>query len=821
MKKPIELLAPAGSPDAYKAAVAAGADAVYLGGKGFNARQQAQNFNDEDLITVIDDAHTRGMKVYLVLNTLVGESEMKEAAALASFVYKEGIDGIIVQDLGLVHVLKEMLPALPIHASTQMTLHNIDGVKAAESLGIDRVVLSRELDLNEMSEIARHTNAELEVFVHGALCISRSGQCLMSSYIGGRSGNRGRCAQPCRLPWHLEGRKSCGDYLLSPRDLMALELIPNLIRAGVSSLKIEGRMKSPEYVAAVVAIYRKYLDRALENPAGYKVDRQDIQTLMQVFNRGGFTKGYLAGRNFKELMSAEHPKHWGVLTGVVEPAQGNTRSPFGTGDNDRLIKIKFQQETRMGDGLEIRDVKNSNPSAIISVMQQGKNHVKTAKPGETIFVGNFKSDAQPGSAVYKTYDKALMENLSVNIHKNVSRVPIEGEFHLFTGKNPVLEIQDGQGNRVQVEGDERTQMASNKPVTVERIQEQLSKTGDTPYYFNHVSVFTDNLSYIPVALINVMRRNALDKLSEKRRMSSKRTDTTKSQYNFAYFPGNNSLVAKKREISLYCMSVPEGVDWEGLKVERLYLPIKDVHITTSLRKQGIQGYLWTPAVMSDVQTEWYLKKIAQHQEQLDGVLVGNIGFAHRLREKYPGMPLALDFKMNLFNSWAIKTVEAYNPVSATLSVELNLDAISDIQSISVPLEAYVYGEIPVMTLEYCPGSNQGECDEKCGTCKNSTGHLTDRLGNRFLYKTDPFFRRSTIYNSKRLMLENVQPFIKSSVHMLRIGVMNESPDEIHEICRFYHEQWVEGLEDVVMKTEVLNKIKERGLTKGHYYRGVE
>jgi len=271
IKKTIELLAPAGSPAAYRAAAAAGADAVYLGAKSFNARQQADNFGEAELESVIEDAHVRGIKVYFVLNTLIKNAEMEEACKLASFVYKKGIDAVIIQDLGLVGILKKYVPDLPVHASTQMTIHNTDGVKAALDLGIERIILSREHSLGEIKSIVSSTNAEIEVFAHGALCVSRSGQCLLSSFIGGRSGNRGRCAQPCRLPWSTDAKNVAGDYLLSPRDLMTLEILPELIDTGISALKIEGRMKSPEYVAAVVSVYRKYLDMAIQNTPRYSL----------------------------------------------------------------------------------------------------------------------------------------------------------------------------------------------------------------------------------------------------------------------------------------------------------------------------------------------------------------------------------------------------------------------------------------------------------------------------------------------------------------------------------------------------------------------
>jgi putative protease len=820
-RRPVELLAPAGSPDAYRAAASAGADAVYLGAKAFNARAQAQNFDDGTLVNVIEDAHIRGMKVYLVLNTLIKDSEIQEAVKLASFVYQEGIDGIIVQDPGLVRLLREIMPELPLHASTQMTIHNTDGVKAAKRMGLQRVVLSRELALSEIREISRSTDMELEVFVHGALCISRSGQCLLSSFIGGRSGNRGRCAQPCRLPWKKGSSGCCGEYLLSPKDLMTLELLPDLIAAGIVALKIEGRLKSPEYVAAVVSVYRKYLDLALANPSAYRVDPADIRMLELVFNRGGFTKGYLHGVNFQDMMSTEHPKHWGVRVGTVERTEGNTRSRYGIRDDDRLVKIKFTAETRMGDGLEIWDAQKGNPSAIISVMLQNNVHVKSARPGETLLIGNFKADPAAGSPVYKTYDRELMESLRGNMDKNVPRVAVTGIFSLLTDEKPVLRVSDEDGNTVETQGHQPAQQAAEKPVTAERASAQLKKTGDTPFFFRDLQVITDNKSYIAISVINDLRRQALGILSERRKNAPKRTPVTHPRLNASYFPGNAPNLTKKREISLYFYRMPEDFYWKGLQAHRAYLPLSEDKSFDAVKENGIQVFAIIPPVLSDKQMQWAVNRVAEIRDKLDGILTGNPGMLQRMCEAFPELPAALDFRMNLFNSWALEAFREYHPVSAMLSVEMNMEAISEIKSPGIPLETYVYGEIPVMTLEYCPASDQGNCSRKCGSCTRNRGTLTDRTGKRFFYETDPLLGRTTLYNSSRLMLPDIRPLRDTDVTLLRIGVMHESAADVHEICRFYHAQWVEGKENVEPAAWLQVKLKEESLTRGHYYRGVD
>ncbi|MDF2523853.1 MAG: peptidase, partial [Clostridiales bacterium] len=372
MDKNIELLAPAGDWDAFIAAVESGADAVYLGGKLFNARQFAGNFDNEHLKKALDYAHVRGINIYLTLNTLLTDSEIKQAVDYVEEAYLMGIDGVIVQDLGFAGFLRKYIPQLDLHASTQMTVYNPEGVKVLEQLGFKRVVLARELTIEEINRIVKNTSIEVEVFNHGALCVSYSGQCLMSSMIGGRSGNRGKCAQPCRLPYQLlqNGKvveNKSGRYLLSTKDICSLNELDKLINTGIRSLKIEGRMKNPEYVATVVKTYRKYLDmlqdRNVDN-SKYKVEKQDMRDITQIFNRGGFTTGYLNGKPGKDLMSYEKPKNWGVLLGEV----------ISYDNYSKLVTIKLSEDIAIGDGMEIWNEDEESPGTIVTEIKvNGKN----------------------------------------------------------------------------------------------------------------------------------------------------------------------------------------------------------------------------------------------------------------------------------------------------------------------------------------------------------------------------------------------------------------------------------------------------------------
>lgn len=349
MKSNVELLSPAGDMDCVKAAVQNGADAIYVGASSFSARASAANFSLEELREVINYAHIRNVKVHLALNTLIKNNEFNNALSIAEKAYEMGIDAILVQDIGLATTLINAFPKLPIHASTQMTVHNLSGVQALERLGFKRIVLSREMSLPEIEYICRNTKLEIETFIHGALCISYSGQCLFSSLVGGRSANRGKCAQPCRLPYNLMQDDSIIDngYLLSPRDLCGLDFLPSLIEAGVKSFKIEGRLKSPEYVAVVTRIYRKYIDLYFSsNP--YEVNLKDRKDLLQVFNRGNFSAGHLDNHANHDLVYKEKQNNMGIYIGNV--ANYNSKNGHVTLNlNDFLAvgdSITFENENK-------------------------------------------------------------------------------------------------------------------------------------------------------------------------------------------------------------------------------------------------------------------------------------------------------------------------------------------------------------------------------------------------------------------------------------------------------------------------------------------
>ncbi|MBU3968507.1 MAG: DUF3656 domain-containing protein [Euryarchaeota archaeon] len=494
-----ELLSPVGSKESLIAAVENGADAVYFGGTLFSARQYASNFNREELEWAIDYAHARGVKAYVTVNTLIKDPELDEVCDYLHFLCSAGADAVIVQDIGILKLLREQLPQLPVHASTQMTIHNAEGVKFLQEMGVKRVVLAREMSLKEIKQIKSETGMEIETFIHGALCFSYSGQCLLSSMIGGRSGNRGYCAQPCRKKYRageIEG------YLLSPKDLNMSQHIPDLIEAGIDSFKIEGRMKRPEYVAGIVRVYRNLIDRHVEVPSRFMVTDDEKHTLRQLFNRG-FTTGYFFGNPGSELMSRKYPHNRGTRIGMVVDYE----------PRNRMVSINLKAPLRTGDGIGIgvRDT-----GLTVKGMFIGKKIVNTADQGSTVNVP-LEDEVETGEPVFKTYDSLLMATLEV---KNIIKIPVNMSFIAHVGEPVKLRISDTE-NEINTQGSCASR-AESKPISKSAITEQLKKLGNTIFEAGEIAFEIDDNIFIPVSEINSLRREGIDMLLQLRLQKWKR-----------------------------------------------------------------------------------------------------------------------------------------------------------------------------------------------------------------------------------------------------------------------------------------------------------
>ena len=533
VKRTAELLAPAGGMDELKAAVSAGADAVYLGGRMFNARMNAGNFDDEELAAAVRYAHLRGVKVYVTMNTLLYDDELAAAVRYAAFLYETGVDALIIQDLGLGYLVRKYIHDFEIHLSTQGTVYNASGARMAQSLGYSRVVCAREMSLDEIREMS--AVCETEVFVHGAICMCYSGQCQLSRSIGGRSGNRGQCAQPCRLMY--EDEKGEKGYWLSPKDLCLIDRLGDLIDAGVASFKIEGRMKSPEYVAVVTGIYRKYIDAYIKE-GSYRVSPEDRRALMQIFSRGRFTEGYLDGQPVN-FLSGDLPKHQGILTGHV----------LGRGPHD-LVRVFLTDELEMGDGVEIRGgsagIRKPAGNIVTYIERLGngsgfagkggakkgsgeKQKKNTDNSGEYM-IGDIRGDLRSGDLVYRISSRHQLEEARLIAAGDLKKIPVQMKFFAIPGKEASLTVSCGGRDdpsgrsyfRVSVCSENVIEPANNRPADEEFVKDKLSKTGDTVYETERTDVKLAGDCYLSASMINHMRRKALDQLDDQR-MCTKRS----------------------------------------------------------------------------------------------------------------------------------------------------------------------------------------------------------------------------------------------------------------------------------------------------------
>ena len=491
MKSP-ELLSPVGDFECLKAAVQNGANAVYLGASSFSARAKATNFNENELYEAIKYAKLRNVSVHLALNTLIKNEEFSDAVNLAVDAYNNGVDAIIIQDLGLAAYLRKYYPMIPLHGSTQMTVHNLEGALQLEKLGFSRVVLSRELSLDEIKYIRKNTKIELEVFIHGALCISYSGQCLLSSVIGGRSGNRGLCAQPCRLPYELIEDSNNNNivsldkgYLMSPRDNFGMEYLPELIKIGIDSFKIEGRMKTPAYVGVVTKHYRKYIDLVLDNisqdneslkniiQSNLKIRNTDTgltdkEEITQVFNRGGFSTGHFKPSANKELIFKDKPNNMGIYVGTISHIN----------ENKGHLKLKLEDTLSIGDRISI-----NNESYTVSELMVDNRNFESLEKGSIVKIGRMKGKISVGNKIYRIETAKLNKKISPTFKedKNFKKVKLNGELILKENTPISFKVWSDEGFYINIESnivsDHIPQVALNKPVLKEKVLEQLSKTG--------------------------------------------------------------------------------------------------------------------------------------------------------------------------------------------------------------------------------------------------------------------------------------------------------------------------------------------------------
>ncbi|ADQ47047.1 peptidase U32 [Caldicellulosiruptor kronotskyensis 2002] len=680
MKK-VELLAPAGGFEELIAAVKAGADSVYVGAKEFSARAYAKNFSEDELKKAIDFCHERGKKIYLAINTLIYNDEMRKALKLLEFAYMEGIDAVIVQDIGLLFIMINEFPDLPIHASTQMTVHNLAQVKFLEGLGVKRVILSRELSIDEIKNIRQQSSIELEVFVHGALCISYSGQCLFSSIIFKRSGNRGQCAQPCRLYYKLldKGKKVIDrGYLLSPKDICLIENIDKLIEAGVDSFKIEGRLKDQYYVYTVSSIYRKYIDMYYEK-GKITIVSADKQKLLLVFNRGNFSTGYLENTGIDRIIFKKAPNNTGLFIGnfYFENETLFLQTSYNLSNGD---VISFRNKNFEEILLEINNniIKKDDKRFEVKVDFERKKRLKEFSQGQVFIVRN------------KEHEIRIEKEM--NKEKKFRKV----DFKVWIEKGKRIKAL-AACDRFEVEEEgEVVQQAKEKKVTSAAVISSFSKLGGTIFEMGNFDAYIEDGCFVKVSELNRLRKVLIEKLSQKIISFYKRSlkqdveilryleDGCARSFNrshrFSFMIDSLWQLEKLKKwceahnLSNYEIYIPYNVIFEIKTDDNMVVYLDRITHDEDLKKVDVE-------------------KIKE--KGIRKVLVRNLGQYEIFKKHFE---IYFDFSLNIANSASFKFLELLGGKRICLSVELSKTKITEIFNYAQKseIEIVIFSRIPLM-----------------------------------------------------------------------------------------------------------------------------
>ena len=804
MKDRVEILAPAGSMECLKAAIAAGADAVYTGGALFGARAYAHNLTEEELLEAIDYVHLHGRRLYLTVNTLIKDREMeKQMYDYLLPYYRQGLDAVIVQDIGLFRFIRKHFSDLPIHASTQMTLTGVDGAKFLEKEGAQRIVTSRELSMAEVKKIADETELEIESFVHGALCYCYSGQCLFSSFIGGRSGNRGQCAQPCRLLYRTPEAKR-PQYLLSLKDICTLELIPEMIESGIYSFKIEGRMKKPEYAAAVAFQYRKYADLYLkyyeecpaeEDPAAYamkkyRVREEDRQMLLDLYNRGGFHTGYYHTQNGREMISLNRPNHAGVPAVKVLAKKGRNVTAKALTDlyPQDIIELPMRKGREKADNYTCKDAVRKGMNVQIPVFADTP----------------FKRD----EIWMRTRNSTLIDTLREEFVNGKIKERICGTFRLYPQEKATLTVKCRDAE-ITVAG-EKAQEALSQPMSRERIEKQLRKTGNTEFEFSFLKAEIGEKVFLPMQSLNELRREALETLEkvicEKYRRSGEVKDPEEDK---------TELSMEEEVLSGWTASVRTAEQMEVILEEeaigRIYVDCtmfpriweKDSYVEwiTKVHAAGKEIYLVMPYIFRERTRKQY--EAAYNRifgAGWDGILIANYeSFAFLKEHGYTGR-IMTDYNLYEFNQESRKFWKEKGVFEFTAPVELTERELQDLRVKDG--EVIVYGYLPMMISAGCIQKTTRGCLKKSGQTT-----ITDRYRNPFVVKNECDYCYNILYNYVPLYLgDRMEEVYQIGPGRIRLMFTTERQQEVRQILSAYFEG---------------KELPEGTYTRGHWKRGIK
>ncbi len=790
-----ELLAPAGDRTCAVAAVENGADAIYFGIQGHNARARAANFTVEELPDLIGLLHRRGVKGYATLNTLAFSNELDDLERYVRRIAEAGVDAVIVQDIGLARLIRAITPDLEIHGSTQMSITSTEGVRLAKELGCSRVILARELSLAEIESIRAEVDLPVEVFVHGALCVAYSGQCLTSEALGGRSANRGECAQACRLPYEIICDGEPVDmgkvqYLLSPQDLAAFDLVPRLIELGVSSLKIEGRLKSPEYVANITSHYRKAIDEALSGkPAAFSPD--EVRDMELSFSRG-FSHGFLDGNNHKVLVRGDYCKKRGVFVGTVTKVVG------------QKVYLNLAAPVKPGDGL-VFDGDDDIPEQggrLYEVRRTGGPRRNESGPisAGPVALGFGRNDLDArklvvGQRAWKTDDPELTKRLKKSFEGGPKR-KVALSVHLTAASGRVMEIEGRVGDlRVAVQSPEPLAVAQSRLATTETLREQFDRLGGTVYELSDFDATIEGGPMVPSSVLNQLRRDLVERLDAETVRPPLRaiaSEPVLPRFRESFEAIRAATPKAEPELIVLCRTTEQIRAAAGAGIRTIYADYQDIkeykHAVAAAREAGVRLYLATPRI--EKPGEGPIFKYLAKQEA-DGILVRNAGgLAFCLAQN---IPFVADFSLNASNELTVEFFKARGAERVTASYDLNVDQLDDLLRAAPAswLEVVIHQQIPMFHMEHCvfcaflsPGTDKSNCGRPCDSHQVL---LRDRVGAEHPLKADVGCR-NTLYNAvPQTAAEYLPRLLEHGVAALRIEFLDDTPANVQRTLTLYRD----------------------------------
>lgn len=751
----IELLAPAGDKASFIGAINAGANAVYLSGKKFGARSFADNFELQEIFEAIDYAHLRDAKVYVTINTLVYDNEIKPLLEYTDELVKHHVDALIIQDLGLIEILSKRYPDTALHASTQVNTLNVDQAKFLKGIGIKRIILARETSIDTINKIKEFVDIELEVFVHGALCISYSGNCLFSSMIGGRSGNRGECAQSCRLPYEL---MKDGDiiednsYLLSAKDLVTIDRMEELLNSGVTSLKIEGRMRKPEYVIQTVLSYKKAINHIFLG--GFLELATEMDKLVLVFNRGQ-TGGYLFSEIPKNIVNSDKPNHMGVKVGKV--------LDFNRGK----VTVTLTDSLHVGDG--IRFIGRSDFGMEVSRIMANGISVSQSFAGETIILDS-PEDIEVGSDVHKTLDQELEKSLSHFGNEYMKAIYLDGVVNAIFDQKLSISATDSFGRIWTSVSDFSIPLASKQPVTKDNLREHFSKLGNTPFEWNKLEIQTDELGFVPVKIINELRRSLIEKITESKLSRKDRMI-------------NSEICKENIQVTVSDPDIIVSVSTQDQFDAAIESNIKIIYVNEDLQINE-SNY-------ADRKIYIRKKRIWPNGDSTSSakIVISEIG---HIQTKTKSQEIISDEFLNVTNIHSIHFLHRNGVSRVSLSPETNRSVIQTIvhnyilEYGSAPnLEKVVYGREELMISKYCPIAKTFDTQIGCNLCYSNQYSLKDRKGEIYPLINDGICNIKILHSKPLVLIDYIPLLLQNGINTLRLNFSIEDKHTTLDVIAAY------------------------------------